>query len=69
MKKRFLLIAAVASLLGVSVAQAAESVLEQVHRYAAWFLMLMVLGHALAALRHHFVSLLRRVTTTSAIER
>jgi cytochrome b561 len=32
-----------------------EAVLKQVHRYAAWFFSAIVLGHALAALRHHFV--------------
>ena len=32
-----------------------EAVLKQAHRYAAWFLMAIVLGHVLAALRHHFL--------------
>jgi cytochrome b561 len=32
-----------------------EAVLKQVHRYAAWFFIVIVLGHALAALRHHFL--------------
>jgi cytochrome b561 len=31
------------------------AVLKQAHRYAAWFLIAIVLGHALAALRHHWV--------------
>ena len=31
-----------------------EAGLKQVHRYAAWFLMALVLGHVVAALRHHF---------------
>ena len=32
-----------------------EAVLKQAHRYGAWLLTAVVLGHALAALRHHFV--------------
>jgi cytochrome b561 len=32
-----------------------EALLKRVHRYAAWFLIAIVIGHAVAALRHHFV--------------
>jgi cytochrome b561 len=32
-----------------------EAGLKQLHRYAGWFLIAVVLGHAVAALRHHFV--------------
>src|SRR5258707_11398601 len=45
------------------------AVLKQTHRYAAWFLIVIVLGHALAALRHHFVQrdeVLRRMLPYTA---
>jgi cytochrome b561 len=40
---------------GLSHKAPVEAALKQVHRYAAWFLIAVVLGHAVAALRHHFV--------------
>lgn len=32
-----------------------EAVLKRVHRYGAWTLLVVVAGHAAAALRHHFI--------------
>jgi len=49
-----------------------EAVLEQAHRYGAWFLITVVLGHAGAALRHHFVQrdeVLRRMLPFTSVSR
>ncbi|MEJ8476145.1 cytochrome b [Roseibium algae] len=34
----------------------AEGILKEVHEYAAWFLMALLLAHICAALKHHFIS-------------
>jgi cytochrome b561 len=57
---------------GLSHKAPVEAGLEQVHRYAAWFLIAVVLGHAVAALRHHFVQrdeVLRRMLPFTGGER
>ena len=47
-----------------------EAVLKQAHRYGAWFLIAVVLGHVGAALRHHFLQrddVLRRIDRKSVV--
>lgn len=49
---------------------AAEAILKNVHEYAAWFLIALLVGHIAAALKHHFIAkdttLKRMVSTRTA---